>query len=490
MAHDAVVQPPQRPPDGRGDHRHGDRHRRLGAERPADGPGALGQVADQTDHVIGDGGDRQPFHRGLQLELHALAPVHRGQQLAAALLLLDLDAGAQQAAHALDALRQRRLPAVGRAAGAHGRRQAPLHEVAHRLHAFDARFGDVGQAAIEQFVVRRAGGKAGMGRRVLAFQIGGQARQAIEQGRLVLACGAAHGLRQLRQFQFGVRQLAGRLARQRQAEQGGHAVGLDLQQPLHQPPQPAWRHLPRRHRAGEHQHARKAVGMHGQVGEQVGAVADDGGAGQRVLAQQAAHQRHLIERALRQSPQVQAEQVLARQRAQPALRHDVDGAGRRSALRHRLHIAIGQRANEGPGDEFSVALPAQRVRAQIGTQVAGVVFRRGLVQAVQQFGQVRAAGVAARLVGQHDDVRNRQRRRQRFGRAGVDLVVQQRALRVLGEGHGGAMAAGSVIVHERHLPAAKRTTAPQGAVAAVGASAVTLRRRPLRAWISPPAAAR
>jgi hypothetical protein len=122
--------------------------------------GAFGQVADQPDDVVGDGRHRQPFHRGLQLELQVLALVHGGQQGLAALLLLDLDPRAQQVAHARDALRQGVLPARGPLAGAARGRQTPVHELANGLHAGQARFGDVLNTRVHQLKVRGAGRKA------------------------------------------------------------------------------------------------------------------------------------------------------------------------------------------------------------------------------------------------------------------------------------------------------------------------------------------
>ena len=56
---------------------------------------------------------------------------------------------------------------------------------------------------------------------------------------------------------------------------------------------------------------------------------------------------------------------------------------------------------------------------------------QGLVALAQQIAQVRAAGLAPGRIGQHDQVRNGHGRRDGLGRAGVEFVVQQGALRVL-----------------------------------------------------------
>ena len=76
---------------------------------------------------------------------------------------------------------------------------------------------------------------------VLALHLPGQACQPIQQCRLGIAVGKTDGMGQGRQIPLGRGQYGSGLAGCRQAQQGRHAVGLDLQQPLHQPPQAAWR---------------------------------------------------------------------------------------------------------------------------------------------------------------------------------------------------------------------------------------------------------
>lgn len=58
--------------------------------------GGLQQIAEQPDHVIGDGRDREAFHRGLQPQLQPGPRVHRFQQFLVLLLQFDVDAGAQE----------------------------------------------------------------------------------------------------------------------------------------------------------------------------------------------------------------------------------------------------------------------------------------------------------------------------------------------------------------------------------------------------------
>ena len=74
--------------------------------------------------------------------------------------------------------------------------------------------------------------------RMLALDLPGQLGQAIQQQWLVLRRGAADGAGQLGQFALGTGQDGAGLARCRQTQQGRHAVGLDLQQTLHETAEP------------------------------------------------------------------------------------------------------------------------------------------------------------------------------------------------------------------------------------------------------------
>ena len=144
-----------------------------------------------------------------------------------------------------------------------------------------------------------------MGVGVLALDLARQPGQAVEQLRLLVAVGAADRLRQFGQFTLGMGQHLGRFTRGGQAQECRHAVGFNLQQPLHQPPQTAWCHAAR-----QQDHARKAVGMDGKVGVHLTMAVGHGGRNQGVLQQHMFNQRRRAEHAGGQHPQVQRGQAL------------------------------------------------------------------------------------------------------------------------------------------------------------------------------------
>jgi hypothetical protein len=132
---------------------------------------------------------------------------------------------------------------------------------------------------------------------VLALHLAGQPGQAVQQGRLVLARGTANGLRQFGQFALRKGQYAGGFPRGGQAQQGGHAVGFDLQQALHQAAQAA-----RRHAAGQQHHARAAVGVQGEIGVHLTVAIGHGGGHQGVFLQHMLDQGRPIKTVNRQDP--------------------------------------------------------------------------------------------------------------------------------------------------------------------------------------------
>ena len=156
LAKHPVVQAPQRPPHSGRHHRDRQRRRGFGRQGPAQRLRGLRQITDQAHDVVRDGRYRQPFHGGLHLQLQILPVVHRGEQRLAALLLLDFHPRAQQVAHARDPLRERILPPGGPCTGAACGREAPVHELADGLHARQAGFGNVLDAAVQQLEVGAA----------------------------------------------------------------------------------------------------------------------------------------------------------------------------------------------------------------------------------------------------------------------------------------------------------------------------------------------
>jgi len=154
---------------------------------------------------------------------------------------------------------------------------------------------------------------------------------------------------QFGQFTLGKGQYGRSLARGRQAQQGGHAVGFDLQQALHQAAQTALRHA-----TCQQHHARETVSVDGKVGIDLAVPVGHGGGQQRVLMQHMLDQRARAEGVGGQHPQVQAAQALAGQCRQPLARHRGDGA-HGLPLTERFHR---RRHHEGPGNEFGMQFPA------------------------------------------------------------------------------------------------------------------------------------
>ena len=246
---------------------------------------------------------------------------------------------------------------------------------------------DVVQALVHQFEVGGAGGKARVGGRVLAFHLAGQAREAIEQLRLLVAAGHADRLGERGEFFLGDDQQRRRLACRRQSQQGGHAIGVDLQQPLHQPAQAA-----RRQVAGQQHHARAAVGMQREVGVDRAVRVGDGRTHQRLFMQQRVCEHRCGQLAPGQHPHVQRRQAAPRQGGQPVLRHGVHRRGW-----FVLAEVLGrERAREGPRHEFGVQLPADAKAGQVEADVRAPRIGQWQVVVAQQCGEVRAARLALR----------------------------------------------------------------------------------------------
>ena len=260
----------------------------------------------------------------------------------------------------------------------------------------DALLVQLGDAPLQQLEVRGGCREARMRACVQALHLAGQLREAQQQLGLGLLLRAADLAGDARQVALGMHQRPAHLARHRQAEQRAHAVGLDLQQPLHRAPQ-----APRAHLAGRGEdEPRMAVGMQAEVGVDLAQLVHHLGGHQAVFVERLAHQ--LLHRVVGAAADdhVQAHQPLPGQRMQPVLRHFVQRLGVEA-----LGL-VAQRAPEGVGLELGVALPAQsQAPAQLDAQVAGI--RRGQRQQTraQQRIEVCARGAIGR--GQHGDVRQR-----------------------------------------------------------------------------------
>jgi hypothetical protein len=173
--------------------------RQLGVDRQPGRLAGLAQVQQQADHVVADGRDRQAFDRALQAQLQFLALGEFFQQLPVLPFGGNVDPGAQQRTGPVDALGQRsQALRRGRHRG-HGRRQAPLHELADGLGARNRLLAQLGNALTHQRVVGPRGREAvGMlGRDPL--DAGGQRHQGLQQvlvaGGLALQLGGDVGQR-------------------------------------------------------------------------------------------------------------------------------------------------------------------------------------------------------------------------------------------------------------------------------------------------------
>ena len=201
---------------------------RFGAEQRR----ALGEIADQPDHVIGHCGDRQTLDRLLQAKLQPGAVVHRGEQVAVLLLDLDVDPGAQQCRRPRQLARQIGLPFLDRAASAHGRRDAALQEAGPGVVARHDLLGERVQPFLDDAVIGAAGAESVEAGRCVGLELGGELGQFGEQRLAVALFGRAHPAGQLGQSVLDAAQTRRQRLRQRQAEHAQRAVGLDLDQPL------------------------------------------------------------------------------------------------------------------------------------------------------------------------------------------------------------------------------------------------------------------
>ena len=284
-----------------------------------------------------------------------------------------------------------------------------------------------------------------MGRRVLALDLARQLGQPVQQLRLLVRAGHPDRAGQFGQLALGGGQRRRGLARSRKAQQRRHAVGVDLQQALHQPAQPARRknglgvrrraagpgvhgraHSVRVHPAGQQHHAREAVGVQGEVGVDLAQAVGHLRCDQAVLMEQLRIRRALSGRGAGNTHKCRPARHWPGNAASHSCGTDsIAVAGSRSPNPRRV-----DGARETPGHEFGVQFPAQAEGAQVHPQVGGLRIGLRQVMVAQQRGQVLAAGLALGGVAQHHDVRDRQRRAHGLGRPGVDLVVQRHALRM------------------------------------------------------------
>jgi hypothetical protein len=202
--------------------------------RQATGLGALDHVADHAHHVVHDGGHRQAFDRLLQAQLQLGAAVHA---LSSAWFWRSRAMSTRVESKPLAcATRSDRscMPRRHGLASGHRGLKAPRHESADGGQAAHAPRA-IRKCACAPVRRRRGRRQSGTGWRPGRFRLRRPARQFLQQ--VLRRC----PLRARCHRSGGQRLFDGHDARRlpachRQGQQGHHAVGLDLEQALHQAP--------------------------------------------------------------------------------------------------------------------------------------------------------------------------------------------------------------------------------------------------------------
>ena len=207
------------------------------------------------------------------------------------------------------------------------------------------------------------------------------------------------------------------LACHRQGQQGQHAIGLDLEQALHQAPAAALGHG-----FAQHDEPGEAVRCYAKIGEDlrmtVGNIRSDQGVGVQ-------HRRKIWGRIARNlsfwhDGDMIGAKSLPWNPCAPFGGNAVAGA----AIEHRIFWAELFVRDEGVADEFAVALPAQAH----GTDLFGMEHapgrRRWQQQIAQQFAEMFECAVRLVRIDQHDLMAHLCRCADPLEGAGVDLVVE------------------------------------------------------------------
>ena len=390
---------------------------------------ALHQIAEQPDHVIAHRADRQALDRGLQPQRQPRALVHRFEQVAVLPLQLDVHLGAQQIGGARQLLRQRRLPLRGGGAGAHGRLHAPRQERGPARKSLDPALADDRKPHLHELVIGAAGAETERAGRRARFHLGGKIGQLVKQAVIVdELLGMAHFVGHFGEPRLDAVDRRRQPLRLRQAEQRQRAVGLHLDQPLHQ-----GAGAPAAQSPVDHQDAHEARGIGLEIGgKQRVAV--------RVLRhRQAGAVEQLLERNLlfflRHQMQVERHQHRAR------LRQRCHGRGQRGGRRMERHVALrGQLP--GIGGKFGMLLPAQDRAAQLDAVLLGAVFERRQPAPGAEIGERRPVALGRLAGGGEGEMQHAARRLDRRERPGMHLAE-----------HGGAQVMGGQprAVADRHI---------------------------------------
>ncbi|EGY00930.1 hypothetical protein AZA_67943 [Nitrospirillum viridazoti Y2] len=414
------------PAGGDGHHagadRHGDGHDAAGGRPALRLRQTVHHLFHQRHQIVGDAHDGQGLHRLLDAHVHAGIAVQRGQQGGALAGQADIHAGAQAGLGAFHAGGQLALKAGGGLHRADAGPQAPLQEQAHALQAGDAILPQFVQPLADDLAIGQAGAEAPAVARHQMAQVDRQVGQAVQDGavlrRGLAVADAADGILQPA---FHVGQDRHGLARLGESQEGGGTVGLDLQNALHQAAQPIVGQAP-----VLDQGAAVAVAVNMEVQRHPGLTAVDHGAG-ATAGGEAGGERHGVRLPLRLLDlHVNRRQAPGAQGTEHAVQQ---GFHRQPGL---LTVSAGD--GHADAEEFSVVLPLHLGRpAGDGGGDDAIARRLGLWggQGVQHGQQAAGAGRSLRRGAEVGGLEDLHRRLHRHGHAGVQLLHQHAAQRVI-----------------------------------------------------------
>ena len=450
------------------DHEPDDHHDRDGQEREQRGlvqPRRLGQgredAGGEVDGVVADRHHREPLHRLLQAELQRRPPVHAPEHLDVLRLVVHVHPGAQEVRRPLGAGGELGQPLLGRAAGAHGRVEAADHELLEDLPAADPLLAQHLDALHDDGLVGARGPEAEGAGRGEVLDLGRHLQEPVQRLRLLPGL-ARHVRHHVGQLAVDARHRPRHLARQRQGQHRHALVGLDLQQPLHDPPEAALAD------PGPRQHEEPAVPV--LVDAEVGGdhrlavhhPADREALAHEPLRQVRGDSRLHVLRLGRVDPHEARGHHPARRLGEPVRGEELEHLAREGPRRQPL-------GEEGVGDELGVHLPFQEAPPHGAVVVARPRRRvRGAV-AVEERREMRPVGVAVAVGGVlgllDREVDGAAGRGQLGERPRVQLVRQRVAIGIVVEGqlrHGGTPLCSRPRCHVRpaNPPAIRAAGAP------------------------------
>ncbi|QTK79512.1 hypothetical protein AT6N2_C1827 [Agrobacterium tumefaciens] len=348
------------PPDAQHREGNGDTGDDGGIDRQHVMADRLGKIADEPDDIIGDRGDGQTFHRLLQAKLHGGALVHGIEQHGVLPFQFHIDPASNQSRGAIELARQVGLSFFHRLAGAHGRCHAPFQKAAHSLMALNGRFRERPNAFAHDAVIGATGAETIEAERGIGLQLGGKPGHFGQQ-RIGLVAGVAlHALGDAGQAIFDTADFRRQRLRHRQSEHGERAIGLDVEQALHQRAAAVIAEA-----SVDHQYLRQPVAILAEIGED-----------RRLTV---AHVAMTEAGGLEDCFRLRGRTIL-RANFQPHARDQ--RTGRRKAVAERI---AGNLAAElfrrwtvpEPGREFGMSLPAQCPLPPRHGVVTRIAFRRG-----------------------------------------------------------------------------------------------------------------